>query len=549
MLHSAIRPLSRMATTIGLSGLAIVAFTIGNLAWLGWVLCAISYLYLWRSRNPALFAAQTLGLTFLIAATLLGASTTGQLGLPLAIAGLLLALLVSSHDQLLKPFQTNHLPTAHLDLPVYRSRVSRNLPAYVYAALLAGLIATPAASVSAWPIAGAVVIGSSGLTALLAIEWKRRRRKANHSDQAVRAALEAYAPHFAIYFTAPAGSEYQLAMWLPHFEKLDDRYVVILRESESLATLAPLTSAPIVVAPRIVDLEHSLVDSLKAVFYVNNGMMNSHCVRFSHLNHVQLLHGDSDKPSSYSPVTAMYSEIFVAGQAGIDRYAQHGVNIPHEKFRIVGRPQVTDINVERAPITELEQPTVLYAPTWTGNSNDVNYCSLPYGKAIVQALIDRGAIVHLRPHPFSRSNLASAHHLSQIEDLLASDARRNGTSHRWGSDFSDQSLVDSFNAADALICDVSAVAPDWLYSEKPFAVTDMHDSGEQFITDFPLGRAAYVLNPSDESHLVDQLKLMLTEDPQASLRSEIKTHYLGDFPSESYQSAFLDAARAAYTKD
>ncbi len=31
------------------------------------------------------------------------------------------------------------------------------------------------------------------------------------------------------------------------------------------------------------------------------------------------------------------------------------------------------------------------------------------------------------------------------------------------------SLMDCINAADALITDISAVASDWLYSEKPFA--------------------------------------------------------------------------------
>jgi hypothetical protein len=39
-------------------------------------------------------------------------------------------------------------------------------------------------------------------------------------------------------------------------------------------------------------------------------------------------------------VHAIYDLIFTAGQAGIDRYARHGVSIPAEKFRIVGRPQV-----------------------------------------------------------------------------------------------------------------------------------------------------------------------------------------------------------------
>ncbi|WP_375432133.1 hypothetical protein [uncultured Friedmanniella sp.] len=34
----------------------------------------------------------------------------------------------------------------------------------------------------------------------------------------------------------------------------------------------------------------------------------------------------------------MYDEVFAAGPSAIRRYATHGVQIPVEKFRIVGRP-------------------------------------------------------------------------------------------------------------------------------------------------------------------------------------------------------------------
>ena len=56
-------------------------------------------------------------------------------------------------------------------------------------------------------------------------------------------------------------------------------------------------------------------------------------VRFNQLTHIQLLHGDSDKASSFNPVTAMFDRIFVAGQAAIDRYAANGVLIPRGEVR------------------------------------------------------------------------------------------------------------------------------------------------------------------------------------------------------------------------
>ena len=80
--------------------------------------------------------------------------------------------------------------------------------------------------------------------------------------------------------------------------------------------------------------------SLTTAFYVNNAARNTHLVERRELTHVWLNHGDSEKPACYNPVHAIYDLLFAAGQAGIDRYARHGVHIPLEKFRIVGRPQV-----------------------------------------------------------------------------------------------------------------------------------------------------------------------------------------------------------------
>ncbi len=58
--------------------------------------------------------------------------------------------------------------------------------------------------------------------------------------------------------------------------------------------------------------------------------------------------------------------IFVAGPAGAQRYADHGVLIPAEKFQVIDGPQLVGA-LERA--TGASRPaTVLYAPTWRAAS-------------------------------------------------------------------------------------------------------------------------------------------------------------------------------------
>jgi len=78
-----------------------------------------------------------------------------------------------------------------------------------------------------------------------------------------------------------------------------------------------------------------------------------------------------------------------------------GVSIPAEKFRIVGRPQVEDVVPVTTPISSIATPTVLYAPTWRGHVEETMLYSLPSGERIVSALLERGATVIFRPHPFS----------------------------------------------------------------------------------------------------------------------------------------------------
>ena len=279
------------------------------------------------------------------------------------------------------------------------------------------------------------------------------------------------------------------------------------------------------------------------MFYVNNGMKNTHFVRFAQYVHMQILHGDSDKPPSFSPVTALYDKVFVAGQAGIDRYAQNGVHIPLEKFEIVGRPQVETIIQDRRRIAEKPGPVVLYAPTWRGNYADSDFCSLPIGAEIVTALLQRDAVVIFRPHPFSRNNAESSEQIETIDHLLAADRELTGREHRWGADATfDLSIVDCFNLSDAMVTDVSSVASDYLHSQKPFAVSDMLVDEADFVEIFPLAAASYVIR-SDCSNIEPVLDQMLGVDSLAHAREDMHSYYLGDFPVDRYADAFIGAVR------
>ncbi|MFU8849827.1 CDP-glycerol glycerophosphotransferase family protein [Micromonospora sp. SL1-18] len=394
----------------------------------------------------------------------------------------------------------------------------------------------------AWVALAAALLVGAGCGAL-GLDLARRRFRPSAGGGPVGRALRRHQPEFVLYFSAPPGSAYQVTMWLPYLERIGRPFLVLVREPEFLPAIAAATRAPVVCCPTLKAMDEALVPSLRVAFYVNHGAKNSHCLRLSQLTHVQLHHGDSDKAPSANPVSAIFDRIFVAGQAAIDRYARAGVTIPAEKFVVVGRPQVEAIEVRREPARGLAQPTVLYTPTWTGHHADANYCSLPVAETVIRRLLDRGATIILRHHPYTTQNPASARQLARLAELLAADQAKTGRAHLWGAAATRElTLTDCVNRSDALISDVSGVVSDWLYSGKPYAVTDMGADGEHFVARFPLAGSGYVLH-RDMSNVDEVLTELLDTDPKAAVRWATRTRYLGDFPTESYTEAFLDAAR------
>jgi CDP-glycerol glycerophosphotransferase (TagB/SpsB family) len=377
--------------------------------------------------------------------------------------------------------------------------------------------------------------------AVLAVDGRGKILLARRLRRLVPRAVAAYAPDFVVYTSRPDDASYQVTMWLPYLQRAGLRFLIIARNAAPAAALAELTDVPVVEARGIVDLDALVVPSLKAAFYVNASSGNGALVRFQHLTHIYLGHGDSDKPPSYNPTHAMYDQIFAAGPAATRRYAAHGVRIPAEKFTIVGRPQVENVKQSTTPIADVPEPTVLYAPTWRGHVEETMLYSLPTGERIVSALLTRGATVIFRPHPFSYDFPDDAATIARIKSLLEADRRKTGRAHLWGAAAEkDRSILDCINDSDAMVSDVSSVVSDYLFSGKPFAMIAIPAEPDAFVVEYPVARASYVVR-ADLADLDGQLSRMLGPDPLAQQRADIRADYLGDFPADSYASAFVDA--------
>jgi hypothetical protein len=537
------------------AGLAVLAFALIALAgwpWPGYAVGCAALLASWAAHRPPQLGADTPARVVLAAGWLATAADQPAGWLVVTGAALLGVLLAEPLlHRLARPwFRTAHLP-ARPGPPAALVDSGAGWAVSSAAVALVGLVGVLAGP--GWLLA-APALAAVGFAGWLLVDGWRRWRTGHRAELARLArAVTLHRPRFLLYFSAPPGSEYQARMWLPYLARIGEPFVVVVTERHNLAPVAAATAAPVVVCDTFEALDAVLATpSLRAAFYVNNGMKNSHCVRVARLTHVQLYHGDSDKAVTASPVNAMFDRIFVAGPAAIDRFAAHGVDIPREKFRIVGRPQAEQLATGPPPPParpggppgdRTGAPTVLYAPTWVGTHASGNHCSLPVAEPIVRALLARGVTVLLRPHPYTSRHRESARQLLRVEQLLGQDRAGTGREHRWGpAATTELSLFECMNRSDAMICDVSSVASDYLATGKPFAITDLAGEGDRFPDTFPLARAGYRIAP-DAGNLPAVLDDLLGRDPLAATRRELRAYYLGDLPAGRSAEAFLAEAR------
>lgn len=416
--------------------------------------------------------------------------------------------------------------------------------AYVAVSVAAIVAAAVLLVVEAPPMAYVAVALVAAVAWLVAGEsaW----RIASHRRRLHRA-LEAYAPTIGMAFAGRSGAPWQLRMWEPYLLRSGEPCIVINLHPKYTSMIlegADLSSPLITLGSReTADLDTVLVPSLRALFYVQNARRNAEFMAYDHLTHVWLNHGDSDKPANFNPRHADYDVLVVCGQAGIDRYARHGIEVDPAKFVILGRPQASGILPASARPVAPGRPAVLYAPTWHGLDPSVNFSSLEKGPEIVRALIARDCTVIFRPHPLSYRWRVRRAVVREIRRILKRDREESGRRHVAGTRAETVwSVADCANHADALISDVSSVVSDFLQSEKPYAMTSMRASVEDFRAEFSVARTAYVLL-GDLSNLDEVLDDLLGPDPLAQARGEAKRYVLGDFVGDESAEAFAGFVR------
>jgi len=366
----------------------------------------------------------------------------------------------------------------------------------------------------------------------------------SRADQvaAAQAAVDRLGARAMLYFSGTPDSTYQINTWLRTLERLPEPVLVVVREPAHLQTMQA-TTLPVLAIPTMADFMALTWSRLRVVMYVANVGKNLHMLRERGLRHVFIGHGDSDKTGSFNPFSKVYSEIWVAGPAARERYHRAGIGIHDDEFVEVGRPQLTDI--APAAATPGERLSVLYAPTWEGWPGDPPHSSLATaGVRLVRDLLAAGNVrVLYKPHPLTGTvskQAASAH--EKVVGLL----RAAGGDHEVVTP--ERSLYDCFNLADVLVGDISSVVSDFLASEKPYLMANLHGlPAEQLREQFPSAAGAYLLG-ANGSGVDAALAAIRSGDPMASERHAARLHLLGSTPPgdlSAFATAIDNAANTA----
>lgn len=343
-----------------------------------------------------------------------------------------------------------------------------------------------------------------------------------------------------VHFPDTPDSLYQLRGWYGPLRELHrtQGITVVCMDSRVAAIVRRELEVPVVTIAQDATLDAMIrASDTKLILYVNYNPLNTAPLRSSSVLHVSLLHGDSDKGVSVSNQIKAYDYSFVAGQAAIDRLTRYTALFDAPARCIpVGRPSLdTDRAAVGNPTRVDDRPVVLYAPTWEGGQASVAYSSLPtHAQPMLRSVLAAGYRIIYRPHPLTGVRVAEYGQAdSAVRDLLADGGHTVSDSRPLQLDFAE---------ADLLICDVSAVANDWLSTAKPFIITELagdtaQEAATRMLSVIPRLAAK---NAHTAGALVAE---QLGSDPHRAQREQLTEYYLGDVTPGASLERFLAACR------
>lgn len=266
-----------------------------------------------------------------------------------------------------------------------------------------------------------------------------------------------------------AGSN-QIIPWIPIFVQADVKFLILVRNEaffEWIKKEYPWMS--VAFAKRGVDVEEvlGLLPDAKTIFYPSSTGNNIHLVRFNHLHHVFIGHGDSDKASSANKALRLYDEVWTAGQGHVDRFDNSDFDTAHINFVKVGRPNLRNILTSSQQHWQKRMDNkVLYLPTWEGGVEEANYSSISFSGQIIREVQNfLGTSTTVKYHPLTGGRDSKLKNINKMTEDVISREALNAIVLDASVEIS--TVIPNNNI---FICDISGVITECLAADAPIFV-------------------------------------------------------------------------------
>jgi hypothetical protein len=365
--------------------------------------------------------------------------------------------------------------------------------------------------------------------------------------EATRESLSGQKFSGAIYFADNIVNMYQIQQWYEPMRRLAEKHPIMVITRDVVTANALRKECPLPVAYFQLEAEiEQWINShrIGAVFYVNQNMRNFQMLGQRDPAHIFICHGESDKDYMASNQLKAYDYTFVAGDAAIERIKKRLVDFDTTKRLIpIGRPQ-TDVSYKAPSLPSDERLMVLYAPTWEGDRASMHYSSLmSHALPMLSALTATGKhrIIY-RPHPRTGIFDNAYKEGDQAIRKLLADVNSSDPSAKHLTDI-DTSFGWQLASAALCICDVSAVAYDWLATGKPLIVT--HPESERAaIDESGIFSCLPTVKAEEASDILEFMESEATTKNTQKLE-ELVHHYFGDTSPGASMDRFIQAAGEA----
>ena len=358
-----------------------------------------------------------------------------------------------------------------------------------------------------------------------------------------------------LYFEGKMGNIYQVQQWIGTLKELHKRtpLLIIARNKEVYEWLSANTDFIVVYCRTINDvIKLNDENNFKCILYVNNAAKNFQSLINGKALHVHINHGESDKTSTVTNQSKSYDYVFIVGDAAYDKYYLNLIKKDMSKFIKVGRPQLEHVEkISQFNAGYIDSPdnenldesfkkprkVILYAPTWEGTHDSMNFTSLnDFGMPIVQQLLahpDYYLVYKPHPNTGSRDSLTKKVNESIIKLLEKSDK---------GEAIIGGDINSIYEHIDLAIFDNSAVAIDYLIVDKPMLMTDMFHRIQGRESKPTIVKAARMITEREMYGIPMIVADELENDTLKAKRNDIKRYFLGDFdyPKQESTTKFIE---------